>query len=184
MNNSYQENLKKQMDFYGGNKVVQTISKYATHLPMLLSVVARTQGPILEFGLGDYSTPLLHEICKAMNRKLVSIESVDEEWYNKFTRFESEEHNLYFTDDLDSFKLIDNTKWAVVFIDHNADRRPIDTPRVKNNADFVVIHDTETDYATGDFINEFKYYFHYRNLMPWTSVLSNFHSLEFLQGVK
>lgn len=183
--NIIKTNLQNQLNFYGGlASPKQTMSRYATHLPMLLSCILRTVGPVLELGCGDFSTLPLHEICKAMSRKLISVESVDKEWYDKFTYLESEYHNLYFVDDMDEFKIIDNSQWGVVLIDHGADRRPIDILRVKDNSEFVVNHDTETDYATGDFMNEFKYRFDFKGLMPWTSVLSNFHSLEFLQGVK
>ena len=34
-----------------------------THLPVLMDIVSKTDGPILEIGTGVFSTPYLHWAC-------------------------------------------------------------------------------------------------------------------------
>ena len=47
-----------------------------SHVPLLASVVAIARpGPVLELGVGDMSTPLLREMCRAMGRELVSVDT-------------------------------------------------------------------------------------------------------------
>ena len=47
---------------------------WASHLPSLFSCLLATNGPVLEVGAGDWSTPLLRQYCKTAERKFVSIE--------------------------------------------------------------------------------------------------------------
>jgi hypothetical protein len=56
---------------------------WATHQPVLYTIALNTIGPIIEFGCGNSSTDLLHEICKKSNRILISIDD-DLDWLNKF----------------------------------------------------------------------------------------------------
>lgn len=56
---------------------------YGTHQPVLYTLAINTMGPIIEFGCGNSSTDLLHEVCKQTNRLLISIDD-DEAWLNKF----------------------------------------------------------------------------------------------------
>lgn len=56
----------------------------ATHQHILYEMAMRTKGPIIEFGCGYYSTPMLHEICKKSGRILISLDD-DVEWLQKFT---------------------------------------------------------------------------------------------------
>jgi len=174
------------------------MNRWGNHLPMLLSVIGRTWGPILEYGMGNYSTPILHEICKAMDKKLISIEENDYEWFKKFEKYDSEFHDLHFLqgkelDDV-NFNNID-CRWGVVLIDHDNKRRAVDLLKYKNTADFIVMHDTElgADYhlynrnnSLEDVFNTFKYRYNYRKLSPApnTTVVSNFYDLEFLKGVE
>ena len=45
-------------------------------------MVKSTRGPVIEFGCGDGSTALLHEICKESGRILVSLDD-DLKWLDK-----------------------------------------------------------------------------------------------------
>lgn len=58
---------------------------YATHQPVLYKIATMTSGPIVEFGCGEGSTDMLHEICKATGRKLVSIDH-DEGWLTRYSK--------------------------------------------------------------------------------------------------
>ncbi|MFZ4100216.1 MAG: hypothetical protein ACOYKZ_07835 [Chlamydiia bacterium] len=51
----------------------------ATHQPILYQVARATRGPIIEFGCGKGSTPLLHELCKEQGRMLISLDD-DAAW--------------------------------------------------------------------------------------------------------
>lgn len=57
----------------------------------LVTAVANTKGSVLEFGCGDYSTPLLHAICTAQNRFLLSAES-NEAWLRNFLDLATDNH--------------------------------------------------------------------------------------------
>jgi hypothetical protein len=58
-------------------------SDYGTHIAPLLTAVLATDGPVLELGCGDFSTPLLHAICAKQNRLLVSTDT-DKAWLELF----------------------------------------------------------------------------------------------------
>ena len=54
-------------------------AKYGTHMAALITAVANTTGAVLEMGCGDFSTPLLHAICSAEKRFLLSAED-NKQW--------------------------------------------------------------------------------------------------------
>src|SRR4030066_199441 len=63
-------------------------SDYGTHIVPLLASVFATRGDILELGMGDYSTPVLHEIIRyqwsaGVKRFLFSWDN-NREWVNNF----------------------------------------------------------------------------------------------------
>lgn len=156
---------------------------YATHMPMVAVIALKTIGPILEMGCGYYSTYILHEMCKLTARELVTLdEKLD--WINKFKFLENNFHQIHFVKDWSKFSLIDNKKWGMVLIDHApGERRIVDIDRLKNNADYLVIHDTEeAGYKYEPILKGFKYRFDYKLIRPWTTVVSNFYELDFLNG--
>jgi hypothetical protein len=59
------------------------IDPYATHLEALIGTAMSTDGPILELGRGDYSTPLLKAIAKAQGREFKS-QASNKEWASRF----------------------------------------------------------------------------------------------------
>ncbi len=48
---------------------------------------------ILELGVGDYSTPLLHHIARVQNRPMLSV-GCDATWLQKFRHFENANHEI------------------------------------------------------------------------------------------
>lgn len=146
---------------------------YTTHIATLLAAVAATKGTVIEVGGGPSSTPLLHWVCKAAKRKLIT--------YENHPKYYEYEHT--FTSPLHSIRKIDNwddmevERAGVVFIDHHpSERRSIDAIRFKDVADLVVIHDTERDdekYRNRDIWPHFKYRYDWKECRPWTSVVSN-----------
>lgn len=146
---------------------------YSTHMSTLLAALQATDGKVIEFGGGPSSTPLLHWVCKAARRKLLTYES-----HPKYYEYE---HT--FTSPLHKIQLVEN--WnetivepaGVVFIDHHpSGRRHIDAIRFKDSADLVVIHDTERDddnYRNREIWPHFKYRFDFKECRPWTTIVSN-----------
>jgi hypothetical protein len=139
-----------------------------------------TSGPILELGMG-FSTMLLDMMCRLTERPLVSYES-DSKWYKKNLKYASNFHTILLADDWDKID-IDNTHWSVAFIDHRpALRRKIEAKRLKDIADYVILHDSEPEkgkfYRYTDIYPLFKYRYDYTNCKPYTTILSNFKKLD------
>jgi len=150
---------------------------WGSHVPILVSVVNQTIGPILELGCGIYSTPLLHQMCLFTKRRLVSCES-DLSWGDDSLKYKTKWHRILLVDNWDSCEVFDKN-WDVVLVDHNPPhRRMADIEKLKNKAQFIVIHDTEK--VSHSILDNFKYRCDYRQLKPWTTVVSNFNSLDFL----
>lgn len=156
---------------------------WSTHVPMIGSIFLKSSGPVLEMGCGYYSTYLLHEMCKLEKRRLVSTDG-KESWLNKFRSLANDYHEFYFVKDWASFSLIDEVRWGMVLIDHApGERRKVDIIRLKNNADFLIVHDTEEpDYQYETVLPNFKYRFDYKVVKTETSVVSDLYSLNFLNA--
>ena len=116
---------------------------YRTHEPVLAAVVAATAGDVLEIGAGTFSTPLLHAICAAMGRRLVTVDN-DAGWIDKFGSLASGTHSLHavasWTDALPLFA----SSWGVAFVDHAPiERRIVDIEFLSRRCDALVVHDSE-----------------------------------------
>lgn len=136
-----------------------------SHVPLLASVVAVARpGPVLELGVGDSSTPLLREMCRAMGRELVSIDS-NTEWAAKY----GARYMNYA--DLDEY----DREWAVVFVDTSPPPNRLDLVRAVR-AEFIVIHDTDNQggdlTALVEYLTTFPHHFIYDVYRPWTTVVS------------
>jgi len=154
----------------------------ATHIPIMVAIAIKSKGPILEMGCGPYSTYILHEICGVAKRKLISLDGMAD-WLSEFLSLSNDFHNLYFVEDWAACTLIDAKRWGMVLIDHApGERRKVDIDRLKNNADYLIIHDTETaSYEYEPILSKFKYRFDYKLIKPWTTVVSNIKNLDFLK---
>lgn len=139
-------------------------------MPMLIKCVEISDGSVLEFGAGLFSTPLLHWLC--FGRKLITYE--DNLSYYKFAKkFTSRNHTIRFVKDWNKIDL--GKHWGVVLIDHISERRSVDAIRLKDKADYIVLHDTQSnDYKYNEVWKHFKYRYDWKACKPWTSVVSNF----------
>lgn len=152
----------------------------ASHLPILAKIMDNSIGPVLEMGMGYYSTPFLYWKCKEQNRKLISLEN-DAKWMDKLEMTDRDELNFYahHIEDWNDPR-IENNHWGVVLIDHRpAKRRRIDAKRLSQKADFVIMHDSEPEidrfYRYGYAYKHFKYRYDYEKVgNPRTTILSNF----------
>lgn len=150
--------------------------KYGSHLPVLTKIVEITDGPILELGIGLYSTPFLHYACLPTKRKLISYES-DPGWIRYFRDCRADFHEVNQIEDWD--KLDVSGRWDIAFIDHHpGHRRAIEAGRLAKLAKYVILHDSEpqndknVQYST--IYPLFKYRFDYTDCLPHTTVVSNF----------
>jgi hypothetical protein len=146
---------------------------FGTHIHPLIVATLNTTGSIIEFGTGDWSTPILHEICKYQERHLISYDS-SKEWYTNFTDMESAKHSFVLVDD---WKDIMVHTCGVVLIDHApAERRAIDIIRFKEHAQIIVVHDTDKMYYYNylEVFKQFTYVYTYERYKKSTTLLSNF----------
>lgn len=151
---------------------------YATHLPALMRAVERTTGPVLELGMGVFSTPYLHYKCLLQNRYLLSVDN-DASWVDMFldASYYHARHNINTCQDWD--QAIIEEAWDVALIDHSpGSRRVIDIKRLANSARYIVLHDTNARYEREYGYSAIYPLFRYRT--DWTgdgrhaAVLSNF----------
>jgi hypothetical protein len=145
---------------------------YATHQPVLYKVAKMTTGPIVEFGCGDGSTDMLHSLCRATGRLLISIDH-DEAWLNryahkylgdgyladnsgwhKFLLVPKHEGNtiledwILFLDECPLLKDIDF--FDVCFVDQSPGPARTETIlRLKYRAKYIVLHDCDM-YVSGE----------------------------------
>ena len=155
--------------------VAQYNPTWASHLPILIKVFESSTGPVLELGMGVFSTPVLHMLCKSQDRLLVSYE-LNKKYVDSHNRFASPLHLINHVINWDDIKI--EVPWGMVFVDHSPDiRRGIEAGRVANHSQFVVLHDSDPSndpyYKYPDIYPLFKYRFDYKKFRPHTTVLSN-----------
>lgn len=133
---------------------------YATHQPVLYEIALLTTGPIVEFGCGNGSTNLLHEICKRDKRLLVSLDD-NLEWLTKFSEkysSDSDWHQFVFVpgknpEDMDNpqhwveflnnFELLRHDV-GVCFIDQHPWLARFETIKfMKDKARYIIVHDCD-----------------------------------------
>lgn len=158
-------------------------ANWGTHQTPLLTAVMNTNGPILEMGCGDFSTPLLHAICSVNQRMLLSTDT-DKEWLNLFLDLETPWHTFAYVPVFDNPKNPQENKWnaigndvhwSIVFIDHHpGTRRAVDIQRLRSHTDIFVVHDTEKGYkGYKSVLASFKYKFVYKRYKKQTTLVSD-----------
>ncbi len=151
--------------------------RLSSHNPMLIKSVLFSKGDVCEVGAGLFSTPLLHWLCKSMGRKLVTYEN-SEQFYIFAHAYQSRLHRIRKVINWDEMDF--KKRWGVVFIDHAPSvRRGQDVINFKDTADYIVIHDTESEgYGYEKAWEYFKYRFDWKEFKPFASVVSNFYPLD------
>ena len=147
---------------------------YSTHIPLFIRVLLESEGDVVEFGGGIYSTPFLHWFCKYQNRKLTTYEN-HPDYYEYEKKFQSNLHRVKFVKSWDDINI--DERVGIVFIDHHpSNRRSVDAIKFKDKADYIIIHDTERDDDSYDYSRiwpHFKYRYDYKDAKPYTTVVSN-----------
>lgn len=120
-------------------------TSWGSHLVPLMACITATRGPVLEVGIGHWSTPLLHRYCVAAGRRLVSIES-DREWAKLFMHLNVSHHQVQAASYNESLERLAGEDWSVVFLDHSPGfRRAHDALPFLDRAEFIVVHDFAED---------------------------------------
>lgn len=135
---------------------------WSSHLSALLVAIAASKGPVLELGVGHFSTPELHALCGALNRHLVSVED-NIEWSESFSKkYSRPEHQFFHIPYDEAYANFGPLPWGVTFIDHS----PGGANRAKafwvfrELSDFVVVHDyhLENSEAIAPFLKGMNYH--------------------------
>lgn len=151
---------------------------WGSHLPILMKVVRMTTGPVLELGIGLFSTPVLHWLCYETKRELVSYDQ-DRGYLKMFRNYESNFHKILPVDDWDKIEI--ERPWDVVLVDHIDERRRFDVARLAGYAKYILVHDANPEeddrYQYSKVYPLFKYQYLYTKAAPSTMVLSNFEDL-------
>jgi predicted nucleic acid-binding protein len=176
------EKYKKPYLLYKeGNTELPDLFAFGSHQPILIHMLNTiTKGEVLEFGMGTYSTRLLHIICTLQGRKLLSLEN-DPKWFERYVDCKNEWHHLeiFLTEDLLEKKCsFLKKKYAIALIDaHPGTLRQFLIENLK--ADYFIVHDTESEIRKAldisynyDF-SKFKHVYSFDKLFPMTSILSN-----------
>lgn len=149
-----------------------------SYYPLLFMAMEETkQGDVIEMGMGNGSTPILHDYCEKAKRNLFSYEE-KQEWFNKFLDKKSQNHILVYITDWDCVKNNHATSAKVIFIDHApGERRKEDIVNFKDTKGILVIHDTEPNadygYQMRQHFKLFKYKVEIETDGAWATALSN-----------
>jgi hypothetical protein len=129
-----------------------------------------TSGPIIEFGVGQYSTPILLEFSRIQHRQLISLES-NLNWHRQLSQTYPHA-DIRLTQDW----LYPILEYGVAFIDHGVvAQRIVDIAKLANTAKTLVIHDTEAaDYEYDKIWHLFLYRKDWTERRPFATLVSNF----------
>jgi hypothetical protein len=138
------------MIFKDHNPDDEPMDLVATHQRLLLASCLRTQGPILELGCGWYSTPLLHEIARAQQRKVYTVDN-NWDWLAEYQKFDTEYHEIILIGWWgELLKKVKEGYFGVVFCDQGQPaEREYAIRELVSKADVFVLHDTEEGFAYG-----------------------------------
>ena len=140
--------------------------EWATYLPSLTSCLLATKGAVLEVGMGNFSTPMLRNFCRAADRQLVHVED-NFEWSGKFDTLSVS---------YDILSELAKMPWSVIFLDHSpGSRRAQDALLFKDTAEFIVVHDFESEDVWSGFTDIIGPNWNYvqidKRFKPWTLTL-------------
>lgn len=153
-----------------------------SHFPVLAAAVARTTGPVLECGMGYWSSIMLYLMCKG-KRDLLGLDS-DPLWAGRFS-------GLYATGiiqgGIDTWVAYcqslrdDIYQDGVIFVDNApGEARVPMIIALKGKAKFIVVHDLEADippsagnYGWKQLNGMFRYHTVFKDFRPWTGVFSD-----------
>lgn len=157
----------------------------ATHLPFLLACLRKHPGPMLELGMGLFSTPLFHTFV-AGGRYCRSVET-NPAWAARLKALwegvpMEGEHEVVLIG-ADEMAPLEDRHWSVALVDHEGRRRAPDLTRLKDRADLIVVHDAVTPgYEMVPVLDTFKFRFVTPNYHPATAVVSNLVPVDWVEA--
>lgn len=116
---------------------------WCSFLPALTRALVSSHGPVIEIGIGHFSTPVLHEYCEASRRKLISVES-DPVWAKALKDvYESPFHEFVIGEYCHVLPELAKGTYGVVFIDNSpgGSGRSIPFTQFYHQTEFIVVHD-------------------------------------------
>ena len=140
---------------------------FASHYPLLTEMLLKTDGDIIEFGTGLWSTVLLH-IFASPERKVYSVEN-DDFWLDKVLYLKNDYH-LFFHN---SNELPDK-QCSLALVDASPQDLRMEHLRwAALHCEYVLLHDAghPPNIEEGDKL--FKYKKFYKEFEPWTVLFSN-----------
>lgn len=172
--------------------------RYGSNAIPLTVAALIADGPILELGMGKFSTPLLHMIGADQGRQVISVET-NHDWMLKFVAYNSTKyHKIYHLKNMEAMSRFGlNLKWGMVLTDHvDAAQRPLDIINFSKRSKVIVAHDTERpaekgyEFEKNNVGSYFKYkckysFFdsHNKTYYTSTSIFSNEVDLSFLEDL-
>lgn len=155
--------------------MIHVIDGWDSHLPLLLAAFEATHGPVLELGVGHCSTPLLHALCHATKRPLLSLES-NVVWRDQFGGLETAEHEIRLLDGWSGWEsAYAEQDWGLVFVDESPSEHRAEVLAKVAGSTVAVVHDAERkDGGLMGAIRAFPHHFFYkpRARQPWSAVCS------------
>ncbi len=160
---------------------------YGTHLAPLIQAVRKTDGEILELGVGIFSTPYLHYLSHVSKRHLTSYDN-DAGWARQFATsvfsaylYKGPYHKIIPVESWDDAKI--EKPWDVALVDHSpSERRIVEIERLAKWAKYIIIHDSnrrqESVYHYSKIYPLFKYRTDWHEDSNHATVLSNLVDLE------
>jgi len=184
INDRYMDLVKPayQVSYLAYLKDAKKMDAFSTHQPVVIHLLNTiNQGDVLEFGMGWYSTPIMHLICGLQGRTLLSVDT-DKEWADKFEAYKAPWHKVALTGQV---PLLSGTHpmfdhhYSVAFVDAAPAeiRQPV-IVKLKDIADYIIVHDSECTFQGRENVYKydfsmFKHVMHFKPMNPATSVLSN-----------
>jgi hypothetical protein len=154
-----------------------------SYAPLLYNALVSTEGTLIECGMGDYSSHLLH----GTGRHVISYET-SPDWFAKFPDIESKQ--LIGRDDWLNVMAQHKPSAAVIFLDHapGESREKCLAYLANGYKGIVVCHDTEPGadhgYKMRQHFNWFKYVAEVKCHGAWATVLSHTHDVTQWVGQK
>lgn len=128
--------------------------------------------PVLELGMGEGSTPYLHDYCEDRGRGLLSVDG-DIEWVRRFASLSSSSHAIVCAGrDWGGFPHVTENRFSVALVDHApSDRRQQDVEYLVERCAILVLHDTEGHDYDGVW-RHFPYRVDVKTRGAWASAVS------------
>ncbi len=153
------------------------MNPFATHLPALLACLEHTTGPVLEFGCGWFSTPVVSAFA---TKRIVRTIETNPMWYGHVSRLGTcqpltpNQHQFLYSTSYEDVPVFDQ-HWDLVILDHEPPaRRGQDALRLRKHCNLMLGHDSQHPaYGYSEAFEQFRYRFTDSRRLPWTTVVSD-----------